>query len=104
MTEQWFDVVPASELKPGEHKDFIVDDVDILILNVDGNFFAVENLCTHDGGDLSAGEIEGDEIICPRHGARFCLKTGEATMPPAYEDIDTFSVREKEGMLQVKME
>lgn len=99
--DKWFDVLLAKELHPGDHKDFIVDNIDILILNIDGKFFAVENLCTHDGGDLSAGQIEDDEIICPRHGARFCIKTGEATTPPAYEDIDTFPVREKDGMLQV---
>ncbi|MFN7098162.1 MAG: Rieske 2Fe-2S domain-containing protein, partial [Gammaproteobacteria bacterium] len=58
-----------------------------------GHFYAIQDLCTHDGGDLAGGEIEDDEIICPRHGARFCIMTGEVRTPPAYEDIETFAVK-----------
>lgn len=97
----WQDVIKADEIPSGEYKDFIINDIDILIVNLNGHYYAIENLCTHDGADLSSGEIEGDEIICPRHGARFCVKTGEVTCPPAYEDIEAFPTRVEDGMVQV---
>ena len=52
-------------------------------------------------GDLNGGEIEGSEVICPRHGGRFCLKTGAALCAPAFEDIDTYPVRVANGLVQV---
>ena len=56
-------------------------------------YFAIEDVCTHDGAELTGGEIEGAEIICPRHGARFCLRTGEALTPPAYEPVRVFATK-----------
>lgn len=100
----WYTVAKQDELKPGKTKEVFVEDIDIMLINLDGTLFAVENLCTHDGGSLSAGEVEGDEIICPRHGARFCVKTGEATTPPAYEDIESFPVRIENGEVQILVE
>ncbi len=56
-------------------------------------FYAIEDVCTHDGAELLGGEVEGTEIICPRHGARFCLRTGQALTPPAYEAVQVFETR-----------
>ena len=53
-------------------------------------------------GELASGELAGEEIVCPRHGARFNIKTGEVTAPPAYEDVATFPVRMHEGKIQIK--
>jgi len=55
----------------------------IAVARSGGAYFAIEDICTHDGAELTGGAIEGTEIICPRHGARFCLRTGEALSPPA---------------------
>jgi 3-phenylpropionate/trans-cinnamate dioxygenase ferredoxin component len=67
-----------------------------------GEFFAIEDVCTHDGAELTGGTIEGAEIICPRHGARFCLRTGAALTPPAYEPIRVFETKIDDGRLWVR--
>jgi len=105
---EWVDVAPAQEFGPGEAKLVHADGVDIAVFNLDGDYFAIEDTCTHDGSpmlgcDLPLDElIDGDQIICPRHGARFCLKTGAALTPPAYEDTATFPIRIENGMVQTR--
>ncbi len=98
----WVDVAPADELQPGDFRIVDIDDVEIAVINCDGRFYAIEDVCTHDGGELTGGEIEGCEIECPRHGARFNIKTGEALSAPAYEPIATFPVRMEGGIVQVR--
>lgn len=98
----WFDVAPAADLSPGDYRVAEVDDVLIAVFNVDGTFYAIEDVCTHDGATLTGGPIEGDQIACPRHGARFCIRTGAVLSPPAYEDIATFPVRVHNGRIQVR--
>jgi 3-phenylpropionate/trans-cinnamate dioxygenase ferredoxin component len=98
----WVDVAPADELRPGDFRIVDIDDVEIAVINCDGRFYAIEDVCTHDGGELTGGEIEGCEIECPRHGARFNIKTGEALSAPAYEPIAIFPVRIEGGVVQVR--
>ncbi len=98
----WVDVAPLDELPPGASKTIDVDGVPIAVFNVDGNCYAIEDRCTHDGGVLTGGQVEGDVVICPRHGARFCMRTGKAMSPPAYEDVSTFEVRIASGIVQVR--
>jgi 3-phenylpropionate/trans-cinnamate dioxygenase ferredoxin component len=74
------------------------------LLNVGGQYYAIKDICTHDGGTLADGEVEGFEIECPRHGARFDLRTGKVTAPPAYEDIPLFAVRIHGDRVQVRDE
>ncbi len=81
MTD-WIDVAATEEIPPGQGKLVETDDAEIAVFNVDGNYYAIEDTCTHDEAPmlncgLEADEIlDGDQVICPRHGARFCLKTG----------------------------
>lgn len=98
----WTNVARAEELPPGSCRMIDLDDTQIAVFNVGGEFFAIENVCTHDGGVLAGGEVKDDEIICPRHGAHFSIRTGAALSPPAYEPVATFPVRVEQGMLQVK--
>ena len=79
-----------------------IDGALIAVFNIDGQFFAIEDVCTHDGGELACGEVDGDVIICPRHGARFSLATGEVLSPPAYEGVATFPVRVERGIVQTR--
>ncbi len=97
----WTDVAPADELSPGDYRVVDIDDALIAVFNIDGEFYAIEDVCTHDFETLTGGCIEGYEIICPRHGARFNIKTGEALTPPAYEPVATLPVRVEDGMVQV---
>ncbi len=97
----WIDVAKVSEFPPNTMREVNTEDHLIMVFNINGSFYAIQNLCTHDGGTLSDGEIEGEEIVCPRHGAHFCVCTGEATQPPAYDPVATFAVRVVDGIVQV---
>lgn len=99
---EWVNVAPDEELPPGTFRTVDVDGVQIAVFNVDGEYYAIEDVCTHDGGTLTGGTVEGDEVMCPRHGAHFSLKTGAALSPPAYEPVATFPVRVENGMVQVR--
>ncbi|HSC24144.1 MAG TPA: non-heme iron oxygenase ferredoxin subunit [Casimicrobiaceae bacterium] len=98
----WIDVAPEGELPPGAWLAVDVDGADVAVFNVGGRYCAIENVCTHDGGELTGGSVEGDVIVCPRHGARFSITTGEVLAPPAYEDVPTFPVRVQGGIVQVR--
>ena len=99
---EWTEVARVEDIAPGEHRVVDVDDVMVAVFNLDGEFHAIEDVCTHDGSEISSGCVFDDEIECPRHGARFSIRTGEVTAPPAYEPVDTFPVRVSGGMIQVR--
>jgi 3-phenylpropionate/trans-cinnamate dioxygenase ferredoxin component len=99
---EWVDVVKATAIADGEHVTVDVDGVEVAVFKLEGQFFAIEDVCTHDGAEIASGVLDGDEIICPRHGARFCIKTGAVKSPPAYEDITCYPVRIESGIVQVK--
>ncbi len=90
---QWIDAGSISEWRDGETKSILAGRRLVAIARTEGQFFAIEDICTHDGAELAGGAIEGTEIICPRHGARFCLRTGQALSPPAYEPVQVFETR-----------
>lgn len=98
----WVTVVRVSELAPGSHRVVDVDGTSVVVFNLDGEYHAIEDVCTHDGGQLTGGTIEGGEIVCPRHGARFSIRTGEALTAPAYEPVPKFPVRVENGVIQVR--
>ena len=89
----WHKVAKITDIASGQMKAFDVEDESILIINLYDKFYAIRDQCTHADTPLDGGEIEGDEIICPLHGARFCIPTGRVTAPPAYEDVQTFAVK-----------
>ena len=74
----------------------------IAVVYSGAEYFAIEDVCTHDGAELTGGSVEGAEIICPRHGARFCLRTGQALSPPAYEPVRVFETKITDGRLWVR--
>jgi 3-phenylpropionate/trans-cinnamate dioxygenase ferredoxin subunit len=98
----WTNVCKDSALVPGTYQSIEVDGVMILVFNLNGEFYALEDVCPHDYSCLDGGEIDGEEIVCPHHGARFAIKTGEVTAPPAYEGVTTFPVQIENGMVQVR--
>lgn len=98
----WIDVVAESALANGEHVLVDVDGTDVAIFKIGDQCYAIEDVCTHDGAEIASGELDGDEIVCPRHGARFCVKTGAVKCAPAYEDVATFPVRIVDGRIQVE--
>jgi len=76
----------------GTHR-IVVGGTAVLLCNVDGKIFAIEDVCSHDGGELDQGELEGCRIMCPRHGAYFDVRTGAALTLPAILPLPTYSVR-----------
>ncbi|MFL6653353.1 MAG: non-heme iron oxygenase ferredoxin subunit [Sulfurifustis sp.] len=98
----WVDVGATQELPPGTHRVVDVDGATVAVYNLDGQYYAIEDVCTHDGGTLTGGSVEGEQVICPRHGARFSIKTGAVLAPPAYEPIHTFPVRILDGRIEVR--
>jgi 3-phenylpropionate/trans-cinnamate dioxygenase ferredoxin subunit len=101
---RWIPVAPAESIASGDYAQIEVDDVLVAVFNICGEFYAIDDICTHDGGELAGGAIEGDVVICPRHGARFCLRTGAALSPPAYEPVRTYPTRINEGVVEVNAE
>lgn len=98
---EWVDVAAVEEIEPGGYTLAYIDGIEVAIFNVAGTFYAIEDVCTHDGGTLADGEVDGYEIECPRHGARFDLRSGRVTAPPAYEDVTTYATRVHAGRLEV---
>ena len=98
MTD-WIRVCATAELLPGEFQVAFDGDTAIAVFNIDGVLYAVEDICTHDGGELAGGPVEGFEVECPRHGAKFDLRTGEALCAPAYVPIAKFPVRIEDGQV-----
>jgi 3-phenylpropionate/trans-cinnamate dioxygenase ferredoxin component len=97
----WVDAGLTDDIADGEAKSIVVGRRMIAVVRTGESYFAIEDICTHDGAPLTGGEIEGDQIICPRHGARFCLRTGEALTPPAYEPVRVFKIKIENGHLWV---
>jgi 3-phenylpropionate/trans-cinnamate dioxygenase ferredoxin subunit len=89
----WLRVCAVAELLPGEYRTVDADGIAIAVFNVDGLYYAIEDVCTHDGGVLTGGRLAGHEVECPRHGARFDVRTGAALCAPAYSPTAAFPVR-----------
>ena len=98
---KWIDAGPTENLRDGEAISIPVGRRMIAVVRSGDAYYAIEDICTHDGAQLTGGAIEGSEIICPRHGARFCLRTGEALSPPAYEPVRVFATKIEGGRLWV---
>jgi 3-phenylpropionate/trans-cinnamate dioxygenase ferredoxin subunit len=98
----WIDAGSVGSLEEGKTISIAVGRRVIAVARAQDRYFAIEDVCTHDGAALTGGEIEGTEIICPRHGARFCLKTGEALTPPAYEPVRVFETKIEGGRVWVR--
>jgi len=101
MTD-WVNVARLAEFPVDTRRMLEVDGVAIAVFHLEEGFYAIENVCTHDGGELASGELVGCEITCPRHGARFDLRNGVVTAPPAYEAVAVLPLRVDGEWLQVR--
>ncbi|MBV6452154.1 MAG: biphenyl 2,3-dioxygenase [Anaerolineae bacterium] len=98
---EFYEIVPASELPNGERLFLEIEDKSLVIFNIAGQYFAIADICTHDGGPLGEGDVEGFNVICPRHGAEFDMRTGKAVKLPAVEDIPAYPVQVRDGTIFV---
>jgi len=91
--QEFVRVAKASDLSPGEMMLVEVGEESILLSNVDGEFYAVGEVCTHAQGPLSEGRVQEGQVACPWHDSRFSLKTGEVIKGPAIDPLPRYSVR-----------
>ena len=94
----------TSELSPGSGKVVEAEGCSIALFNVEGKFYAIDNTCTHRGGPLGEGELNGEIVTCPWHGANFNVKTGAVIRPPAGTGVRSFVVKVEAGDLLVELE
>jgi 3-phenylpropionate/trans-cinnamate dioxygenase ferredoxin subunit len=98
----WIRVCATSELLPGEMKVAWDGDTPIVVFNYDGDYYALEDRCSHEDFELSAGIIDGGQIECTLHGARFDLRSGEALCAPAYVPVQKFPVKVEDGVVYTR--
>jgi 3-phenylpropionate/trans-cinnamate dioxygenase ferredoxin subunit len=94
-------VATVDELNDGERIFIEVDGKPIVIINISNEYFAIEDVCSHDDGPVGEGQVEGYEIICPRHGARFDVRTGRVIALPAFVDIPAYPVRVEGDQIEI---
>lgn len=94
-------VASEEELPNGKRLFVTVDEYSLVVFNIAGEYFAIADLCSHDNGPLGEGEIEEYEVVCPRHGARFDVRSGRATALPAVVDIPAYPTRVTDGQIEV---
>ncbi len=105
MSQEYVRVASIQEVAPGETVRVTPRRGEhVLLCNVGGSIYAVRDMCTHDGGILGFGDLDGDLIECPRHGARFDVTTGRAAAPPATAPIRTYPVRVRDGQIEVDLD
>lgn len=100
---EWVKVASAGDVVQGEVNAYTVGERVIAVANIDGDLFAFDDSCTHQGCSLSEGTLESMEIECPCHGGRFDITSGEVVGGPPPEAIDCFEAREEDGELQIQV-
>jgi 3-phenylpropionate/trans-cinnamate dioxygenase ferredoxin subunit len=98
-------VGPVEELPPGEVKIVRAGELAIGVFNVGGEYFAIEDRCSHDDGPLAEGDFDPENlvVVCPRHGSEFDLRTGKPLSLPAYLPVEIFEVVVEDGVIKVKV-
>lgn len=97
----YYEVGDAADLPAGERWFIEVEGLPVVIFNIAGDYYAIDDVCSHDDGPLGEGELDGHEIICPRHGARFDVRNGKSLTPPAVQDIQYYPTRITDGQLEI---
>ena len=103
-------IATTDEIRPGEMKAFNVEGKDILLAGYEGSYYAIDNKCTHLGGDLSKGKLEGKIVICPRHKSRFDITTGKCVAGPKIgflklktKDETAYKVKLEDSIIKVEI-
>lgn len=98
---EFLTVATVDELENGKRLIFEIDGLPIALFNIAGKYFAIADTCSHDDGPVAEGEVHNFEVECPRHGARFDIKTGKALTLPAVVDIPAYPVRVEGDEIQI---
>lgn len=98
---EYYPVCPSNELSAGERLLVEIDGNVIVLFCISDHYYAIDNLCSHEDNELEEGDLEGYELTCPHHGARFDIRTGKALSLPAVADINSYPVRIKDGQVEI---
>jgi 3-phenylpropionate/trans-cinnamate dioxygenase ferredoxin subunit len=98
---QFVDIAPQGDLGDGERLFLEIGGTPIVLFNIAGQLFAIADVCSHDDGPVGDGDLNRFEVICPRHGATFDVRTGKVLSLPAVVDISAYPVRIADGQIQV---
>lgn len=100
---EWITVCRADEISEGEREVFDINGKWVAVFRISGKFYAIEDICPHDEGPLAEGELEGYEIECPRHGARFDVRDGAVKAPPALVNVPWYRVEVVDGDIRIEI-
>ena len=95
-------VADAKDISPSQMKEVEVDGQKIIIANINGKYYAIGSICTHEGGPLVDGMLSGYEVECPWHGSKFDLRTGQVTSPPANEPEPAYEIKVEGTQILIK--
>ncbi len=102
MSEQFVPIGAADDIAPGTMKRFEIDGHPVLVANIGGRYWAVDDTCTHEEASLAGGALKGEIVKCPLHGARFNIMTGKVLEEPAERDLRTYRVKVDGGALLIE--
>jgi 3-phenylpropionate/trans-cinnamate dioxygenase ferredoxin subunit len=100
---EWIKVARVSDLPDPGKQTLEVQETLVVLVHLNGRFYCIDDVCTHDGGPLGDGPLDGHQIVCPRHGARFDVRTGKVVCMPATEDIMAHEVKVENGEVFVRL-
>ncbi len=100
---KFIEAARKDEIPIGSAKCVEVEGKEIALFNLEGEYYAIDNTCTHRGGPLGEGEVIGEEVECPWHGAMFNIKSGEVTSEPAEENVTKYNVRFKDDVIEIEI-
>jgi 3-phenylpropionate/trans-cinnamate dioxygenase ferredoxin component len=104
MSRTFVPLAAVDDIPPGEVRVFETDYERVAVCNVNGAFYAIEDLCTHDDGPLGEGTLDGSAILCPRHGALFDVRTGAVLRAPAVTPVRTYPLKVEDGRILVEVD
>ena len=102
MSEDFAKVADIKDIQPSQMKELEVNGEKVCLANVEGKYYAIGNVCTHLGGPLAQGKLEGYEVQCPWHGSRFDIRTGNVVRPPALRSEPAYEIKVEDDNILVK--
>jgi glycine betaine catabolism B len=102
LSQDFVNVADTQDIQPSQMKEVEVNGEKICLANVEGKYYAIGNVCTHLGGPLAQGKLEGHEVQCPWHGSRFDIRTGRVARPPAIRWEPTYESKVEDDNILVK--
>ena len=102
MERDFIKIGETKDIQPSQMKAVDVNGERVCVANVEGKYYAIGNVCTHVGGPLAEGKLEGFEVECPWHGSKFDVRTGKVVRPPAMREEPSYEVKVEDNNVLIK--